>query len=1400
MFRVTTIIAVLFLSLISASAQRWEEATLPAPYDEGFYLDIYFLPGNTQRGWACDKDSGYVVRTVDGGKTWAGSRVTTPGTTCHLEYIQFFNNGTGYTSGPCGLFKSVDNGANWVEIDLPDTVVQIWGAWFRSANEGWVTGGGCGFNAFLHTTDGGATFNVFIDTVQNRSNLSDPLWQADMPAGVVYAIGNGTLWKSTDNGDTWAVESNTGTTHPWHEEITRSGNTFMVACATSNCAPFDYAGGGARYSADGGQTWGAFEAGADMYGAHLLTNRIGWIAGINGNVWATEDAGQTWELRNCGLDGKHMDDILLLSEDNGWVAGKGIFYLAPPRRRVDPDALSFTEICAGKGIVDTVWVYNDHFYDSPWESRFVGEYDYLYRIMNPLPDPLPACDSVAILIEYRGQGPGTREAQLEIIIYDPDTLLVVDLAGTSRDLTAAPDKDTVIYTARAGTPTDRVIFWNSQNLPQETIVSVNRISGSDLIEYAVPLPQPLSIAPQVTQTIVTANPQDTGWIEARFRVTTDPCSRDTFITVRVYGESPICNAPDVVSVDVACDPDGRLHVPIENTGNIPLIISETRMEGADPGAFTVIGMTSGAPGPPWSIPAGGSDTLVVSYTPITGDETANLVLVHDDYTTTRGVVTPWTVVLTGSSNGPSFTVTPDTIDLGTMCLGQIRDTLFRVTNSGDGAISARAIPSGAHVSGLSGTFAPINARTDRTFRFQWRATQAGAIVDTIRVEIAPCDTSAYVVILANVVDETLVIDPDPWIDSTFVGGSVQRQVTITARTGSAITITAIDVSPPSLDLNVILPPLPAVLANGEQVVVTLTWAPTTEGPLIVRLDVTAESACDLQVGTDILLHTYQAGEIDVSTSLLSMSVRCEPGLDQDTVYVVSSAESSLTIETPTIVEPGSAFRVLEPTAPFTIDPGEQIAVVIQYDAAIASPASATLLLTVSGSGSTTEVALEGRVVEPVIIGDAALDYGVRGACEDPIDRVVAVSNQGTMSETMFVDGTTIPAGFTVMPMTFSLSPGELEDLTITCTPSTLQPGITNGTILLRGADCDDSVFIDVVVSTDNSRLMMSPDPVNVGQVVLTEEAMRTVTITNLGTRPRRIVSLTIQQDEAAWRLINDPTGRPVNPGTPLTVDLAFQPTFAGVDNAQLILVDEDLCEITTTIDLIGEGVYRLDVRIDKYYVDPHTTVRIPVWFDTDIRAARPEAIDVVVNMSVLHLDIEEVTSTYPDARITAQWSRETLTIEARKTGPNFGISGAIVEVKGKALPAIPDSTILDISSVVITGVEPVSWRDQDGLLKVNMCGPYNSITMLRPPTVEIGAPHPVNDVLHLQFDAPFTQVVTIDLVDPTGQVVGTFPAAELPAGQSTTTLPVDQVSAGMYVVRVLTDKGGVFTLPVIVVR
>ncbi len=64
------ILIILFLSLSSAGNAQWKRVTsIPAPYDNAYYLEIYFLDSNPQYGWACGR-SGVVIRTTNGGDSW----------------------------------------------------------------------------------------------------------------------------------------------------------------------------------------------------------------------------------------------------------------------------------------------------------------------------------------------------------------------------------------------------------------------------------------------------------------------------------------------------------------------------------------------------------------------------------------------------------------------------------------------------------------------------------------------------------------------------------------------------------------------------------------------------------------------------------------------------------------------------------------------------------------------------------------------------------------------------------------------------------------------------------------------------------------------------------------------------------------------------------------------------------------------------------------------------------------------------------------------------------------------------------------------------------------------------------------------------------------------------------
>lgn len=1412
--RLPIMIVALLLGLagqvVPAYAQRWVEATLPPPYDKGFYLDIYFLPSDPQRGWACDMDSGYVVRTTNGGQSWVGGRVVGVGKSCHLEYVQFFASGVGYACGPGGFFKSTDNGATWTEITLPGQLQASspWGAWFRDENVGWVTGGGCGNNVFARTTNGGASFTAFRTTTPAGSNLSDPLWQSDMPAGEVLAIGNGTLWKSTDDGLSWFVVNATGSTNPWHEEITRYGSSIMVSNASSNCTPRNYIGGGVRWSHNNGQTWQAYETRANMYGAYLVNNSVAWIAGERGNVWYTANGGADWELRNCGLDGRDMDDITFITENVGWVAGDGLFYLAPANRYLTPTALTLTEDCPGEGAIDTIWVHNEDFNDAPWESEFLGQYEYLYKVINVLPYPLPKCDSTPMVIQYRGRDNTTRDAQLRVHIYNADSTEVVatlyaDLSGRMRRLTAAPQTDTVVFQARAGQTVERTLDWSRTDLPVEEIQAITLDSGDTTISIAGALPLQVRAAPSTSRTIVRATVADTGWVESRFRVRLMPCERDTFVTVRVLGLSPIINAPNSAAIDAACDSDGRLYIPLQNTGNMTLTISEANLTGSDATAFSVLGMTSGRPGPPWQVPVGGSDTLVVAYTARTGSERAQLILVNDDYTTARGSVTPWVVDLSASADGPSFEVRPMVLDLGQLCRGQEKDTLFRVANTGRSMIYSTAVVSGSHVRGLESGAENVNPDSERTYRFQWSWPATGVVEDTIRVIVQPCDSVETVIVRATIIDDRIELSPPQVTMSSTPGVEVQQTWSLAARTSQTISVTRIALVPPVAGAVIDAPAVPFRMTAGELAAITVRWTPLQEGTTVSTLLVESTAACQPEAQAEVTF-VATTSAITVDRQQLDFTAVCARQRMRDTVFVRSESVSPLPLKAPVIVEAGSPFTVVEPSQAVVLQPATDLAVVVEFDPSAVTVngpiATATLRIEAEQGSSVQDVALRGSALSSVIEADTVIDLGEHDRCDDPMSVTVVFRNSGTVTDVLVL-GSQLPSGVAVSATSLLLSPGGSASVTITCAPALLSLGASVVELPWLGTSCGDTVTATVLIRVNEDQpLVVDPPVVDLGTVLVGDVVPSRITLRNTNAVPTFVISAEIEPAGQGWSIVSVPAS--IRAGDVGIADVQFAPTSAGSVTCQLIIITQTACLDTHVVDLRAEVLdrprYTAVIRADRYRVNPYDRVDVPITLVSDIRDAKPTELSVTVQYSPLLFRVDQVSSQYPDATVSSVQVDGSVTIRAVASGEGFGAAGDLAVLSGTAIPSIPDSTTIDITNSTLLSVEAVEIVEIDGLVQINMCGPYNAIRFRKPTTIQIGAPHPVSSELQLMVDAHTAHTGSIRLVDPNGALAAEWVSVLLPEGPSTITLPLGNIAAGMYIVEVHTSIGGVFTVPVVV--
>jgi photosystem II stability/assembly factor-like uncharacterized protein len=85
----------------------------------GVFSGVYFLPGQTQVGYACGlgldtvshMPAGLVIMTTDGGSNWTRQN---PGTQNMLRSIYFTDANTGYACGIAGtVVKTTDGGNNW---------------------------------------------------------------------------------------------------------------------------------------------------------------------------------------------------------------------------------------------------------------------------------------------------------------------------------------------------------------------------------------------------------------------------------------------------------------------------------------------------------------------------------------------------------------------------------------------------------------------------------------------------------------------------------------------------------------------------------------------------------------------------------------------------------------------------------------------------------------------------------------------------------------------------------------------------------------------------------------------------------------------------------------------------------------------------------------------------------------------------------------------------------------------------------------------------------------------------------------------------------------------------------------------------------------------------------------
>ncbi len=265
-----------------------------------------------------DRDAGDasglgVYKSIDGGLTWTPSK-TGMGDKTVGRMLQYPTNALimlAATSG--GVYRTVDGGTNWTQTKTGN----FKSIEFKPGSPSIVYA--AGGSQFYRSTDNGVTFSLITSGLPGGQRSTLAVTAAN-PAYVyiLYAAGDngyGGVCRSTDSGLNFSLRSNSPNIMDWSCDGSGTGGQgwydLALAADPAN-ANIIYVGGvNVWKSTNGGSTWvinSHWYGGCSVPSVHADCHYLGYspvnghlFAGNDGGVWSTGDGGATWTWLMTGV-------------------------------------------------------------------------------------------------------------------------------------------------------------------------------------------------------------------------------------------------------------------------------------------------------------------------------------------------------------------------------------------------------------------------------------------------------------------------------------------------------------------------------------------------------------------------------------------------------------------------------------------------------------------------------------------------------------------------------------------------------------------------------------------------------------------------------------------------------------------------------------------------------------------------------------------------------------------------------------------------------------------------------------------------------------------------------------------------------------------------------------------
>ena len=760
---------------------------------------------------------------------------------------------------------------------------------------------------------------------------------------------------------------------------------------------------------------------------------------------------------------------------------------------------------------------------------------------------------------------GPASATLSVVSDAPTSPDTIGVTGIGVEPIATPSPASLAFgNQRVATtsPSKQVTITNTGT----SALTISAATASGPFAVASPaLPATVGINQQATFQ-VTFSPTATGAASGSLAFTTDAASSPT-VPLTGTGTAPdIAAAPATLAfgnqrIDTA---SAAQPITVTNTGTASLAISAVTA----PAGYAVAGAL------PQTLLPNAQATFQITFSPTAlGADDGSVTITSD------AASSPTHVAVTGAGVQAVAAVSPGAQDFGQVRVGSTGGALpFSITNTGNDAFVVKTISVPAPFVLVSGPALPatVAANGALPLSIAFAPTAVGPAAGTLLVATDDGFTSA------SLTGQGVASAIDPSLDPIDFGSvSIKTTQTLALQLDNpgtaSLTITSLSLGGANAADFALAPPptLPAVVAPGDALTVTVAFTPSAHGARAAQLVAASDAFGTASLTIPLTGRGIGAHVVLTPDTLDFGSTNVGSASPPRSVTVANTGDDTLVVSAIVLGGADGADFTEAQALPLTIGAGSSAAVAFQFVPTAGGERTATATFTTSDPfAPTTALALDGGGQTPTVTATpnqlAFGDVRVGSGASLPLQ----LSNTGSGELTiagLVIDGaeaTEFVLDAIALPLV--LEPGGSANLHVNYDPTV----VASESAQLE-VTSDDPNDADLVVPLSGIGVSPTVDvaPASIdfgGQLVGRTSAPRQVTVTNTGTGNLAITSLAISGATSAVFALVKPPSLPftIAAGKSLVLSVTVAPTMIAADGADLA-VGTDTSDATVHLTSLG---------------------------------------------------------------------------------------------------------------------------------------------------------------------------------------------------------------------------------------